>query len=344
MRAPARTPSRQRPRPAPSTGDLQSPGGRPSAGGAGGLAPPRRRRYPRAFRLTTTRDTTRGSREEPPATHAPPMAGRGEPLSPKRRRRPPRALTPLTLCPHHENTCMRCTWNVRVLYKPRAARSSRLTERFPPLADSRRQPPRHLLTSRPMSIWTRITEALAALVARGEGLLAVFDRRRAPERSVAFTIAVISLGAKMAKADGLVRPAEVAAFRQVFQIAPEDEAAGGPGLQPRPPGRRRLRRLCRPHRRDVPRPPRRARGHPRGPLPRSPSPTAATTRARRASSAPSPGSSAFAPEAFDADRGPPPRGPPRGPLAGPRPPPRRRPRRRSAPAGASSSAPTTPTR
>ena len=75
-----------------------------------------------------------------------------------------------------------------------------------------------------MSIWTRITEALAALVARGEGLLAVFERRR-PERSVAFTIAVISLGAKMAKADGRVRPAEVSAFRQVFQIAPEDEAA-----------------------------------------------------------------------------------------------------------------------
>jgi DnaJ like chaperone protein len=76
-----------------------------------------------------------------------------------------------------------------------------------------------------MSIWTRITEALAGLMARGEGLLAIFERRRAPERSVAFTIAVVSLGAKMAKADGLVRPSEVTAFRQVFQIAPEDEAA-----------------------------------------------------------------------------------------------------------------------
>jgi DnaJ like chaperone protein len=76
-----------------------------------------------------------------------------------------------------------------------------------------------------MSIWTRIQEAIAAVVARGETLLAFFERRRAPERSVAFTIAVISLGAKMAKADGLVRPAEVSAFRQVFQIAPEDEAA-----------------------------------------------------------------------------------------------------------------------
>ena len=77
-----------------------------------------------------------------------------------------------------------------------------------------------------MSIWSRISEAVAALVARGEALSAFFDRRRTPpERSVAFTIAVVSLGAKMAKADGQVRPVEVAAFRDVFQIAPKDEAA-----------------------------------------------------------------------------------------------------------------------
>jgi DnaJ like chaperone protein len=77
-----------------------------------------------------------------------------------------------------------------------------------------------------MSIWTRITEAITALVARGEALSAFFERRGAsPERSVAFTISVIGLGAKMAKADGQVRPAEVAAFRQVFRIAPEDEPA-----------------------------------------------------------------------------------------------------------------------
>lgn len=75
-----------------------------------------------------------------------------------------------------------------------------------------------------MSIWTIISDALAALVAKGESLFALFERNP-PERSVAFTIAVISLGAKMAKADGLVKPAEVAAFRQVFQIAPQDEAA-----------------------------------------------------------------------------------------------------------------------
>jgi DnaJ like chaperone protein len=75
-----------------------------------------------------------------------------------------------------------------------------------------------------MSMWTRIMEAVASLVAQGESLLAFFERTP-PERSVAFTIAVIGLGAKMAKADGRVTQAEVAAFRQVFEIAPKDEAA-----------------------------------------------------------------------------------------------------------------------
>jgi DnaJ like chaperone protein len=75
-----------------------------------------------------------------------------------------------------------------------------------------------------MSIWTRISEALAAL-AKGESLTQVFERLRTPrERSVAFTIAVIALGAKMAKADGLVTRDEVTAFRDVFQIARVDEA------------------------------------------------------------------------------------------------------------------------
>jgi DnaJ like chaperone protein len=76
-----------------------------------------------------------------------------------------------------------------------------------------------------MSIWIRITEALAALT-KGEGLAAVFERLRTPpERSVAFTIAVIALGAKMAKADGTVTRDEVTAFREVFHIPPADERA-----------------------------------------------------------------------------------------------------------------------
>ena len=69
-----------------------------------------------------------------------------------------------------------------------------------------------------MSIWKRISDALAAL-AQGEGLSAVFEKLRTPpERTIAFTIAVIALGAKMAKADGLVTRDEVTAFRQVFHI------------------------------------------------------------------------------------------------------------------------------
>ena len=69
-----------------------------------------------------------------------------------------------------------------------------------------------------MSIWKRISDALAAL-AQGEGLSAVFEKLRTPpDRTIGFTIAVIALGAKMAKADGLVTRDEVTAFRQVFHI------------------------------------------------------------------------------------------------------------------------------
>jgi DnaJ like chaperone protein len=75
-----------------------------------------------------------------------------------------------------------------------------------------------------MSLWSRIADALSAL-RQGESLSAVFDRLRTPpERSVAFTIAVIALGAKMAKADGQVTRDEVTAFREVFTIPPEEEA------------------------------------------------------------------------------------------------------------------------
>lgn len=78
-----------------------------------------------------------------------------------------------------------------------------------------------------MSIWSRIAAALEALV-QGEPLSAVFDKLRAapvaPERSVAFTIGVIALGAKLAKADGEVTRDEVAMFRAIFTIPPGDEA------------------------------------------------------------------------------------------------------------------------
>lgn len=75
-----------------------------------------------------------------------------------------------------------------------------------------------------MSIWTRIADALSAL-AQGEHLSVVFDRLRgaAPaDQSVGFTIAVLALGAKMAKADGTVTRDEVTAFRRIFTF-PEGE-------------------------------------------------------------------------------------------------------------------------
>lgn len=78
-----------------------------------------------------------------------------------------------------------------------------------------------------MSLWSRISEVLSAL-AKGAPLSEVFAYwSKPPEQTVAFTIAVIALGAKMAKADGHVTRSEVQAFQQVFHIPPEalDQAA-----------------------------------------------------------------------------------------------------------------------
>jgi len=77
-----------------------------------------------------------------------------------------------------------------------------------------------------MSIWTRITAAANQVGDSLVGVLAKLAGRaaegRAPEESIAFTIGMIALGAKMARADGQVSGAEVEAFRQVFQVAPEE--------------------------------------------------------------------------------------------------------------------------
>ncbi|WP_417597460.1 TerB family tellurite resistance protein [Pararhodobacter oceanensis] len=74
-----------------------------------------------------------------------------------------------------------------------------------------------------MSLWLRITAVIEALRA-GEPLSVALDHlRAAPERSIAFTIGVIALGAKLAKADGVVTRDEVAMFRSVFTISAADE-------------------------------------------------------------------------------------------------------------------------
>ena len=73
-----------------------------------------------------------------------------------------------------------------------------------------------------MSIWTRVTETLSRLKG-GEALSALFERLKTPpEKTVGFAIATVALGAKIAKADGLVTRNEVAAFREVF-IIPDGE-------------------------------------------------------------------------------------------------------------------------
>ena len=81
-----------------------------------------------------------------------------------------------------------------------------------------------------MSIWQKITDTISdkasslgdtvlGLLAGGGG-----HGEADPNSSVSFTIAVIALGAKMAKADGAVSPQEVDAFKEVFQVAPEELA------------------------------------------------------------------------------------------------------------------------
>lgn len=81
-----------------------------------------------------------------------------------------------------------------------------------------------------MTIWGKILDALAgfggsldALFRRGEAESARADRPPAT-RQVAFTVAVVALGAKMAKADGRVTRDEIRAFQEVFHI-PDDEIA-----------------------------------------------------------------------------------------------------------------------
>lgn len=91
-----------------------------------------------------------------------------------------------------------------------------------------------------MSIWGKIIGGAAGLALGGPlgailGLLAGHGADKLVEHSgrpgsakeIAFTTAVIVLGAKMAKADGVVTRDEVAAFKQVFRVPPEDLKAVG---------------------------------------------------------------------------------------------------------------------
>jgi DnaJ like chaperone protein len=93
-----------------------------------------------------------------------------------------------------------------------------------------------------MSIWGKVIGGVAGFAIGGPlgAILGAaaghsFDKAKAAEttsgygradsnaKQVAFTTAVIVLCAKMAKADGQVTPNEIAAFKRIFQIPPEEQ-------------------------------------------------------------------------------------------------------------------------
>lgn len=90
-----------------------------------------------------------------------------------------------------------------------------------------------------MSIWGKLGGAAAGFLLGGGpvGALAgafaghvLFDRASRTitdgndEPGIAFTIAIIALSAKMAKADGTVTPDELDAFERIFRVPPSEEA------------------------------------------------------------------------------------------------------------------------
>ncbi len=84
-----------------------------------------------------------------------------------------------------------------------------------------------------MSIWGKIGGAAAGLLVGGPvgaalGALAghfLIDRGEEGDPGVVFTIAVIALSAKMAKADGVVTDEEVEAFDRIFRVPPDERAS-----------------------------------------------------------------------------------------------------------------------
>jgi DnaJ like chaperone protein len=74
-----------------------------------------------------------------------------------------------------------------------------------------------------MSIWSRISDVAANVTGSIAGAFSGGDKP--PEKTVAFTIAMIALSAKMARADGVVTGDEVKAFGEVFQVPENDRAS-----------------------------------------------------------------------------------------------------------------------
>ena len=78
-----------------------------------------------------------------------------------------------------------------------------------------------------MSVWTQISDYISDLASDAftsviEAVRTVFEGDPETRRQVGFSVAMIALSAKMAKADGVVTVDEVRAFQQIFEI-PEPE-------------------------------------------------------------------------------------------------------------------------
>jgi len=83
-----------------------------------------------------------------------------------------------------------------------------------------------LLYGTVMSIWGRIGEFVSRISGSAADLAdavrSVFAGDPELRRRVAFSVAMIALSAKMAKADGIVTQDEVRAFQQIFSVPPEE--------------------------------------------------------------------------------------------------------------------------
>ena len=78
-----------------------------------------------------------------------------------------------------------------------------------------------------MSVWTDIGDFLSSIASDAfsnvvESIRTVFEGDAETRRRVAFSVAIIALSAKMAKADGIVTDDEVEAFQQIFSIPPDE--------------------------------------------------------------------------------------------------------------------------
>jgi DnaJ like chaperone protein len=80
-----------------------------------------------------------------------------------------------------------------------------------------------------MSMFSRLFESIGGTASTAfsgivEAVRTVFAGDPETRRKVAFSVAVIALSAKMAKADGIVAPEEVEAFQEIFAV-PQEEAS-----------------------------------------------------------------------------------------------------------------------